>query len=1587
MKKTTSTVVFTRLCPTLATALLLSIAPALIAQESDIWTGNDSPGNQNWTDANNWSDALNAAPSPYDSLNFAGGNTANNNNFAPGTAFDGITFSSGASSFNLSGNSLLLSGNYSGNSNGIVNNSATAQTVSLNLNLDWGYYYMMGGSGTLALNGTLTPNAGGVAFFDPNVTSTSLTSDSGGLIAGLGGAGLMSTTAGISGVWIGTNIPSGLAALSGGAIVAYNYSTDPNAQVLANGTIPNGANYNVELTGTGLYTWPAGTTYLNTILATSSSTATSVQSSPTNTASVMVLGTNNNGSGPYIGAILAPNIINGKSGVFTLGDNAQTLTAGPMSGAPTPGTIVVAVNGGYDSGGNQAYISPKIVNNGSGGAVALVFTGNGNVNVNSGANTYSGGTYINSGSVQFGGPAPASSASSCGTGPIYVASNTTVYFNVLNSGISTIANNFFVSPGNGAPSSDPVESPTVLGGAVELGATFNFSGTINLMGDAVAIASGPGGLPTSIGCRFTSPNTVSPTFTGLITGTGTLDITAAHSPVITLDNSITSGLGTNNFSGGVILDAPEGHGVSVQLVMGANNQLAGGNVTILAPGTTAVGERFDLHGTTQIIGALNGAVQSGAPLTATTQNLITNSASSTAATLIMGANNQNGCYEGLTPDRAAAPLNFTKIGTGTQVFDGIEPSENMLFHGSLTVESGDVQLLANASVPNASAIVLYSGAILDGTQLNGNIIGSIVGSGVDISNQMLIGTGSLYGATLITNGATVITTNPASGAIGTLNLNGAGDPLVTWAGNSTLVFDINNASGTAGADPGWSLVNVSNSTQLQITAQEAAPITINITSLNGSDQPGNATFNPNVSQAWMIASTPTTIQGFNPNQFAINIANAGNLGTAGASAFSVANTYGSDNSGDNLYLVYTSTPVIQTELANQTAINGGTVSYTVAANGTGITYNWSENGNPIGNGSTSGGGNLPTGNPNITITTNNGANSGTSTLTITNVQYNGDDGADNISVDVTSSLGSEDSAASLTVITTPNGINESSSLGTTLPNTPVAQGAAVDLTAQAVGQENNTFLNYQWYSNGVAILGATNSSYLAAYSATASTYTVSASDDAGSYTNTTANVIGGAITFVPNQMIFEPFNYQFQTHDQAVPWTAIGKTNVYNQLTGVGVGWVNVSGDDMDCELPIWNQAYAGLPSYDGGIYGNTNIYDFWPWHGLADSYGTNDYTLPGSDGIYQDSAHNADINLPFGLGGSVTNGDVYFSFVINMGQGGALSGTGASPTGYEYLCGLGYDNGDPTSVNGVRNAGVYIYEPGNDTYQLGIFKTSGTTNALNPGVNGNWSPNILIRDETIFVVGHLYVNPLGSGSTVDLWIDPNPSTFYAATPPTPDVAAAGGSAPDVGSADFFYSKITTFPASRTYAILRIGTTWASVTPPAAPTLSVNNVVLNACTGQTAVFTSQNAGNPVTQGYGWTFNNAPLTDTTLPDMAQIIGSSTSALTIVNPTGAEVGTYTVTGTNLDQDTLTNLTGSASGTLSFLQPPLSIVYNNGNVTISWPTANGSCFTLEQTPSLSPASWTTIPGPYTISGANYVVTMAAPANPMYYQLIASP
>jgi hypothetical protein len=113
----------------------------------------------------------------------------------------------------------------------------------------------------------------------------------------------------------------------------------------------------------------------------------------------------------------------------------------------------------------------------------------------------------------------------------------------------------------------------------------------------------------------------------------------------------------------------------------------------------------------------------------------------------------------------------------------------------------------------------------------------------------------------------------------------------------------------------------------------------------------------------------------------------------------------------------------------------------------------------------------------------------------------------------------------------------------------------------------------------------------------------------------------------------------------------------------------------------------------------------------------------------------------------------------------------------------------------------------------VGLYKGAGTQ-------FGTLAPDSLATNGTFFLVARYTFNPGGStDDTCDLWLNPDPLSLGSATAPTPTLAGIGSGGADMPDIDQFFVRNTSSGEVFSMDELRVGTTWASVTPAPEPTI------------------------------------------------------------------------------------------------------------------------------------------------------------------------
>ncbi len=178
-------------------------------------------------------------------------------------------------------------------------------------------------------------------------------------------------------------------------------------------------------------------------------------------------------------------------------------------------------------------------------------------------------------------------------------------------------------------------------------------------------------------------------------------------------------------------------------------------------------------------------------------------------------------------------------------------------------------------------------------------------------------------------------------------------------------------------------------------------------------------------------------------------------------------------------------------------------------------------------------------------------------------------------------------------------------------------------------------------------------------------------------------------------------------------------------------------------------------------------------------------------------------------VSGPVTNGQLYYSFAFRVLDLGQLSAGGG------FFAAFNNSTGNQPGTPSIIGAGVLTHAAGNG-FEVGLKKASS-------GSVYDSSQSFTTND-TIFVVGSYTINTATTNDDVaNLWINPAPSAFSTDSPPAPTLISNSGndiSANQIASFVFFRRGNTTLnlqPAAMLADELRIGPSWASVTPNVPP--------------------------------------------------------------------------------------------------------------------------------------------------------------------------
>ena len=741
-----------------------------------------------------------------------------------GTNFDGDLYvaTTGTATLNL------IAGGYATNTNGYLGQNAggvgTANVSSGTWASSGNLYVGNFGTGTLNVNGGNVTNAiGYISYNNGNVGTATVSSgtwaNSGGLVVGDSGFGTLNVTGGYvsnrdgtvgnssdgvgianvsSGTWANSRnltvgyLGTGTLNVNGGYVSNANGSLGLNVgrvgtATVSSGTWANSGSLTVGNSGTGTLNVNGG--YVSNTAGTLGSSAGSV-----GTATVSS-GTWANSGNLTVGLSGTGTLSISGTGLVSVGGTLTRGAAGTIS-LNSGGTLQIGVGstGGVLLGGTGSFVNngTLVFNRSDASTYSGVISGTGTVTKQgggtltlAGANSYLGGTTISDGVLALGSANAVGTSGkiSFGGGTLqYSVSNTTDY----SSRFSTTASQAYEIDTNGQ--NVTFASPlTSSGGTL----TKSGTGTLTLSGNnsytggstisAGVLQVGAGGATGSIAGSVVNNATLAfnrsdaSTYSGVISGAGTLTKTGAGTLTLAGDNYYTGGTTIND--GVLALGSANAVGTSGTISFG------GGTLQYSASNTTDYSSRFSTAASQAYEVDTNGqSVTLASPLTSSGGSLT----KSGAGTLTLSGNNS---YTGGTTISGGV-LQVGAGGTTGSIAGDVVNNSSLVFNRSdASTFSGSTSGTGALSKSGAGTLTLSgNNSYTGGTTISGGVLQ--VGAGGT--------TGSIVG-NVVNNATLAFNRSDASthsGFIsGTGNIQNAGTGTTTLTGQTSFT---NGLGATAG---------------------------------------------------------------------------------------------------------------------------------------------------------------------------------------------------------------------------------------------------------------------------------------------------------------------------------------------------------------------------------------------------------------------------------------------------------------------------------------------------------------------------------------------------------------------------------------------------------------------------------------------------------------------------------------------------------------------------------------------------------------------------------------------------------------------
>jgi hypothetical protein len=189
-----------------------------------------------------------------------------------------------------------------------------------------------------------------------------------------------------------------------------------------------------------------------------------------------------------------------------------------------------------------------------------------------------------------------------------------------------------------------------------------------------------------------------------------------------------------------------------------------------------------------------------------------------------------------------------------------------------------------------------------------------------------------------------------------------------------------------------------------------------------------------------------------------------------------------------------------------------------------------------------------------------------------------------------------------------------------------------------------------------------------------------------------------------------------------------------------------------------------------------------------------------------------ANVASRFAFGATISSGSLYYSFALKVPTIGSTMGTGGGFIAGLNNTGAASQAGSPTII-GAR----VLIRSATGGFNIGLSKASST------GTDFQWGGTTFTSSDTIFIVGSYDFGTLAANNddSVRMWINPSSLDFGVGSAPSATLtASAGADVITAGSLQSFllYARANTlFPDQLVLDDLRIGTSWADVTPTTIP--------------------------------------------------------------------------------------------------------------------------------------------------------------------------